>query len=63
MKTMKRFIAAVMAVTSVMALAPMSAFAENETGGTTNVSFNAVIEPAYTITIPGQPHERIKKIC
>ena len=52
MKTMKRFIAAAMAVTSVMAIAPMSAFAENETGGTTNVSFNAVIEPAYTITIP-----------
>ena len=52
MKTMKRFLAAAMAVTSVMAIAPMSAFAENETGGTTNVKFNAVIEPAYTITIP-----------
>ena len=52
MKNMKRFLAAAMAITSVMAIAPMSAFAENETGGTTNVKFNAVIEPAYTITIP-----------
>ena len=48
MKTMKRFIAAVMAVTSVMALAPMSAFAD-----TTDVTFDAPrISPAYTITIP-----------
>lgn len=48
MKTMKRFLAAAMAVTSVMALAPMSAFAD-----TTDVTFDAPpISPAYTITIP-----------
>ena len=48
MKTMKRFLAATMAVTSVMALAPMSAFAD-----TTDVTFNAPrISPEYTITIP-----------
>ena len=48
MKTMKRFIAAVMAVTSVMALAPMSAFAD-----TTEVKFNAPRNsPEFTITIP-----------
>ena len=48
MKTMKRFLAATMAVTSVMALAPMSAFAD-----TTDVTFDAPrISPAYTITIP-----------
>lgn len=53
MKTMKRFIAAAMAVTSVMALAPMSAFAENETGGSTNVTFDAPRNsPEYMITIP-----------
>lgn len=50
MKTMKRFLAAAMAVTSVMAIAPMSAFAENETSGTTTVTFNA--SPMFTITIP-----------
>ena len=48
MKTMKRFLAATMAVTSVMALAPLSAFAD-----TTDVTFNAPrISPEYTITIP-----------
>ena len=50
MKTMKKFLAAAMAVTSVMAIAPMSAFAENETSGTTTVTFNA--SPGFTITIP-----------
>ena len=53
MKTMKRFLAAAMAVTSVMAIAPMSAFAENETGGSTNVTFDAPRNsPEFTITIP-----------
>ena len=48
MKTMKRFLAATMAVTSVMALAPMSAFAD-----TTNVTFDAPRNsPEYMITIP-----------
>ena len=52
MKHTKRLLSAVMAFAMVSAIAPMSAFAENATGGSTNVSFNAVIEPAYTITIP-----------
>ncbi len=53
MKTIKRFLAAAMAVTSVMAIAPMSAFAENETGGSTNVTFDAPRNsPEFTITIP-----------
>ena len=49
---MKKLISGISALALAVAIAPMSAFAENETGGTTNVSFNAVIEPAYTITIP-----------
>ena len=48
MKTMKRFLAAAMAVTSVMAIAPMSAFAD-----TTTVTFDAPRNsPEFTITIP-----------
>lgn len=48
MKNTKRFIAAVMAVTSIMAIAPMSAFAD-----TTEVTFNAPRNsPEFTITIP-----------
>ena len=49
---MKKLISGLSALAIAAAIAPMSAFAENETGGTTNVKFNAVIEPAYTITIP-----------
>lgn len=53
MKTMKKFLAAAMAVTSIMAFAPMSAFAANETGGSTNVEFDAPhVSPEFIITIP-----------
>ena len=49
---MKKLISGLSALAIAAAIAPMSAFAENATGGSTDVTFNAVIEPAYTITIP-----------
>lgn len=53
MKTMKKFLAAAMAVTSIMAFAPMSAFAANETDGSTSVTFDAPhVSPEFIITIP-----------
>ena len=50
---MKKLISGLSALAIAAAIAPMSAFAENETGGSTDVTFDAPpISPAYTITIP-----------
>ena len=60
MKTMKRFLAGMVAVASVMAIAPMSAFADTEikqdstdkTGGMVVSYLKSAGSPTYTITIP-----------
>ena len=62
MKTMKRFLAGMVAVASVMAIAPMSAFATddtkieqdstNKTGGMVVRYLKSAVSPTYTITIP-----------
>ena len=61
MKTTKRFIAALTAIVSVMAIAPMSAFADDtvinqdstgKTGGMVVSYSKSPVSPAYTITIP-----------
>ena len=60
MKTMKRFLAGMVAVASVMAIAPMSAFADteikqdstNKTGGMVVSYLKSAVSPTYTITIP-----------
>ena len=50
---MKKLISGLSALALAAALAPMSAFAENETGGSTNVTFDAPRNsPEYMITIP-----------
>ena len=50
---MKKLISGLSALAIAAALAPMSAFAENETGGSTNVTFDAPRNsPEYMITIP-----------
>lgn len=62
MKTMKRFLAGMVAVASIMAIAPMSAFAAddtkidqgstNKTGGMVVSYLKSAVSPTYTITIP-----------
>ncbi|MBR1752253.1 MAG: hypothetical protein IJ740_15530, partial [Ruminococcus sp.] len=60
MKTMKRFLAGMVAVASVMAIAPMSAFADtdikqdstNKTGGMVVSYLKSAVSPTFTITIP-----------
>ena len=50
---MKKLISGLSALAIAAAIAPMSAFAENETGGSTNVTFDAPRNsPEYMITIP-----------
>ncbi len=49
MKKTRRFIAGLSALAMASVLAPMSAFAANETG-TTNVSY--IVTPSYTVNIP-----------
>lgn len=60
MKTMKSFLAGMVAVASVMAIAPMSAFADTEikqdstskTGGMVVSYLKSAVSPTFTITIP-----------
>ena len=60
MKTMKSFLAGMVAVASVMAIAPMSAFADteikqdstNKTGGMVVSYLKSAVSPTFTITIP-----------
>ena len=61
MKTMKRFLAAMIAIASVMAVAPMSAFAEDtvinqnstsKSGGMVVRYTKSQVSPTFTITIP-----------
>lgn len=52
---MKKLISGLSALAIAAAIAPMSAFAENETGGSTNVTFDAPRNsPEYMITIPAK---------